>query len=72
MGEALDMERVRQEARAEAFEDAAHIIKNAWKHGAKCETEQDWLTMSYTFSNQAVLIRRALAAPCLSPDPALK
>jgi hypothetical protein len=56
-----ELERARKEARAEAFDDAAYIVKNAWKHGAKCETEQDWLTMSYTFSNQAVLIRRAIA-----------
>lgn len=56
-----DVDRARKEARAEAFDDAAYIIKNAWQHTPEKLTQEDWLQMSYTFSNQAVLIRRDLA-----------
>lgn len=47
------------EARAAAFDDAAAIIRMQYLHGGlSLMTEEECLQASYTFSNQAVLLRR--------------
>lgn len=54
-----NLEAAIQEARAAAFDDAAAIIRMQYLHGGlSLMTEEECLQASYTFSNQAVLLRR--------------
>lgn len=55
----MDGEAAIREARAAAFEDAAAIIRMQYLHGGlSLMTEEECLKASYTFSNQAVLLRK--------------
>lgn len=57
-----EIERARLEARAEAFDDAAAIIKRSGENGIKLRTPEDFEHASLTFTNQAQWIRREMLA----------